>query len=180
MAYVVEGIHEIDEDHGVRCRVTYKIDGPIRYFRLPNPMDRLFSVKILKNGAKIDTPDARGSNLMAPDFPVRFLEEATVVIPRAGRLAIAVNGEHGAEGVAVTVEIDGKRYGCPDRAVSYPSNMWEHYVITPDSDTTFYFPVAAEMAGKTARITVLFSEKHEPNPTTETPATTEIYWCPAH
>lgn len=180
MAYVVEGIHEIDEDHGVRCRVTYKIDGPIRYFRLPNPMDRLFSVKILKNGAKIDTPDARGSNLMAPDFPVRFMEEATVVIPRAGRLAIAVNGEHGAEGVAVTVEIDGKRYGCPDRAVSYPSNMWEHYVITPDSDTTFYFPVPAEMAGKTATITVLFSEKHEPNPTIGTPATTEIYWCPAH
>ena len=180
MAYVVEGIHEIDEDHGVRCRVTYKIDGPIRYFRLPNPMDRLFSVKILKNGAKIDTPDARGSNLMAPDFPVRFLEEATVVIPRAGRLAIAVNGEHGAEGVAVTVDIDGKRYGCPDRAVSYPSNMWEHYVITPDSDTTFYFPVPAEMAGKTATITVLFSEKHEPNPAIGTPATTEIYWCPAH
>ena len=182
MPYVVENLHTIETDHGVRCRVTYRLDPamPMRYFRLPGPMDRLFSVTLLKNGAKIDTPDANASNLMAPAFPVRFAEEATVVIPRAGKLAIAVNGEHGAEGVAVTVEIDGKRYGCPDRAVSYPSNMWEHLVITPDSDTTFYFPVTEEMAGKSATITVLFCEKHEPNPAIETPATTEIYWCPEH
>ena len=108
------------------------------------------------------------------------MEEATVVIPRAGKLAIAVNGDHGAEGVAVTVEIDGKRYGCPDRAVSYPSNMWEHLVITPDSNTTFYFPVTEEMAGKSATITVLFRDKHEPNTLYGTPAETDIYWCPAH
>lgn len=180
MPYVVEGIHNIAKDHGVRCRVTYKIDRPIRYFRLPNPMDRLFSVKLTKNGAQIDTPNARANNLMAHDFPVRFMEEATVVIPRAGKLAIAVNGEHGAEGVAVTVEIDGKRYGCPDRAVSYPSNMWEHLVITPDSDTTFFFPVTEEMAGKSATITVLFRDKHEPNTLYGTPAETNICWCPAH
>lgn len=180
MPYVVEVTHGIAEDHGVRCRVTYTIGQPIRYFRLPNPMDRLFSVKLTKNGAQIATPKAHANNLMAPDYPVRFLEEAKVVIPRAGKLAIAVNGEHGAEGVAVTVEIDGKRYGCPDRAVSYPSNMWEHFVITPASDTTFYFPVTEEMAGKSATVTVLFREKHEPNALCGTPAETDIYWCPMH
>ena len=180
MPYVVEGIHNIAEDHGVRCHVTYRIDRPIRYFRLPQPMDRLFSVKLTKNGAQIDTPRAHANNLMAPDFPVQFLEEAKVVLPRAGKLAIAVNGEHGTEGVAAIVEIDGKRYGCPDRAVSYPSNMWEHYVIRPDADTTFYFPVTEEMAGKSATVTVLFREKHEPNALYGTPAETDIYWCPEH
>ena len=143
-------------------------------------MDRLFSVALLKNGAKIDTPDAKASNLMAPAFPVRFAEEATVVIPRAGKLAIAVNGEHGAEGVAAVVEIDGQRYGCPDRAVSYPSNMWEHFVITPDSDTTFYFPVTEEWIGKRATVTVLFRDPHEINTENQIPPETRIYWCPQH
>ncbi len=180
MPYVVEVTHEIAYDYGVRCRTAYKIDSSIRYFRLPNPMDRLFSVKLKKNGTQIDTPQAHANNLMAPDFPVQFIEEAEVVVPRAGKLAIAVGGTHGAEGVAVTVEIDGKRYGCPDRAVSYPSNMWEHYVITPSSDTTFYFPVTEEMAGKSATITLLFREKHEPNQNTGSTADTDIYWCPEH
>ncbi len=180
MPYVVESIHNIAVDSGVRCRVKYKIDKPIRYFRLPNPMDRLFSVKLTKNGAQIDTPHAHANNLMAPEFSVRFAEEAKVVIPREGKLAIAVNGEHGIEGVAVTVEIDGNRYGCPDRAVSYPSNVWEHRVMKAEHDTTFYFPVTSEMVGKSATITVLFREKHEPSAPYGTPAETDIYWCPEH
>lgn len=180
MPYVIESVHNIGIDHGVRCRVTYPFTGKIRYFRLPMPMDRIFSVRLLKNGSRLGTPGARASNLMAPAFPVREAEQAKIVIPRAGKLAIAVNGTFGREGAAVVIETGGKKYGCPDRAVSYPSNVWEHFVPPTDSDTSFYFPVTEEMAGKTATITVLFSEKHEPNPTIGTPATTEIYWCPAH
>ena len=38
--------------------------------------------------------------------------------------------------------------GCPDRAVSFASNVWEYQNVESDSNYTYYFPVTPEMVGK--------------------------------
>ncbi|MBR5633093.1 MAG: hypothetical protein IKW68_03855, partial [Clostridia bacterium] len=70
-------------------------------------------------------------------------------------IAVAFDGEHGVEGVYVTGELDGKLYGCPDRAASYRVNPWECAATVTDSNFTYYLPVAEEMRGKKVKLHVM-------------------------
>ncbi|MBR4933786.1 MAG: hypothetical protein IKZ03_04940, partial [Clostridia bacterium] len=54
-----------------------------------------------------------------------------------------------------TGELDGKLYGCPDRAASYRVNPWECAATVTDSNFTYYLPVAEEMRGKKVKLHVM-------------------------
>ena len=70
-------------------------------------------------------------------------------------LSIALNGKHGVEGAYVAAKINGEYVGAPDRAVSYPSNTWEHINAKQDQNYTYYIPLKTAYLNKDIEVFVL-------------------------
>ena len=177
---VKASVHHIVKATGDRIRVAYKTDGaPIRYFRLPAPMDRIYSIRLLKDGQEVTLTSPKANNLQAPygsKAPVA-MRGGTVTLPEVrdgDYIAVAVNGIHGAEGAYCVAEVDGQRMGFPDRAPAYKSNVWEFVVSTSDRNNTFYLPLSAAMSGKDVRVCVLLCDGEH------TEVDCEVWLCPKH
>lgn len=157
------GVHTIYPLEGKKLRFVYRCtENNFRYMRIPEPMDRIYSVKAYKNGEEIKLTGQTANDIQAPYYAskTKFKKCASVIIPEyreESRIAVAINGYHGNEGVFCTVEYDGNVKGFPFRAPEYKANMWEHLVCSEDYNNTFYFPLPEGMAGKTAKITAVFS-----------------------
>ena len=157
-------VHDIYTVEGRRLKITYKFNGNARYLRINHPMDRIFSVKLVKNGEYI-TPNAPRANILQSGFrynrtrAVQTGEFTLPVIDRPSKIAIAVEGRHGIEGVCFAAEIDGKSYGFPERAPAFSANMWEHYVHLTEENNTFFLPVDESVSGKRIKITALFTHE---------------------
>ena len=155
-------VHTLYETAGKRLRVSYPIGGKLRYLRIAEPMDRIFSVTVYKDGKPIKLKAPTGNNLQAhyDKKRTKLVKYADVTVPeyRPGSyLAVGVNGHHGAEGVYCAAELDGVLYGFPDRAPSYKANVWEHRVCDEPLNNTFYFPLPENAADKTVRLYAVFS-----------------------
>ena len=70
-------------------------------------------------------------------------------------LCIALEGEHGVDGAWAAARLAGRPLGCPDRAPSFLSNVWEAPVRQAASNLTYYLPVTPDMAGKPLDVVVL-------------------------
>lgn len=155
-------VHTLYEAAGRRLRVTYPIGGRLRYFRLAEPMDRIFSFTVMKNGEPIllHAPFANNMQAHYAKKPTKLVKSALVTIPdhREGAyLALGINGDHGAEGVYCTIGLDGELRGFEGRAPSYKANVWEHLVCNEPLNNTFYFRLPPNSAGKTVRLYASFS-----------------------
>ncbi len=134
-------------------------DRPVRYLRMRGAPRRLSEVEGYLDGKPMDRTGWRASNLFrayaenpaAAAWRLTFKPEQ---VCRNAYLAVALNGKHG-EGATAALRVDGKLVGAPDRAVSFPSNTWEYQNVETDSNSTYYFPLSAGMAGKTIEIVVL-------------------------
>ncbi len=160
--YVVNSVHNIVGIEMSRRRVRYSVDAPIRYFRIPHTYDMVTKIALVKDGCEIKTPSARANNqqMSYSDRTVEGYRCAHVQIPdlkASGEfyLSVGINGEHGREGVYVVAELDGKLYGCADRAPSYMSNVWECGVRKVNSNYTYYLDVAPEMLGRELKLHVI-------------------------
>ena len=172
-------IHNVVCVNGDRVKVSYKLNGlPIRYFRLPAPMDRVYSVRLLKDGREIALANPSVNNLQAPFDRQKWtaLQEGAVTLPATVRdgdyLAVALNGVCGEEGAYCVAEVDGKWVGFPDRAPAYRSNIWEFVVTRTDRNYTYYLPLTADLAGKTVNVGVLLSNGVKDD------LTCDIWLCP--
>ncbi|MBR6807249.1 MAG: hypothetical protein IKM46_02585 [Clostridia bacterium] len=162
MSKVVNSVHNIVPTEGARKQVTYAVGGKLRYFRLETPLSRIYKIALIKDGCEIELSDPKALNLL-PTFASRTVagySSTTVKIPDELRhsnsfLAVAINGEHGREGVYVVAELDGKLYGCPDRSASYPVNSWECSATDADSNYTYYLPITNEMKGRDLKLHVI-------------------------
>ena len=76
------------------------------------------------------------------------------------RIAVAVEGVHGTEGVYCVAEINGSLTGFPERAPGYKANQWEHRVLDSDKNNTFYMDIPDEYRGSSIKISAVFSD-HE-------------------
>lgn len=77
-------------------------------------------------------------------------------------LCVAINGKHGVEGAYAALRIGDQIIGTPDRAVSYPSNVWENEAAGRDSNYTYYFPMKKNYEGKSIELVVLgFNENQK-------------------
>lgn len=155
-------VHTIYAVRGSRLRVTYPIGGRLRYLRIAEPMDRIFSVTPMKNGAPVKLHNPTANNMQAhyAKKPTKVLKYADFTIPEhqeGSYLALGVNGDHGAEGVYCTAEIDGVLMGFEDRAPSYKANIWEHRVCDEPLNNTFYFTLPEGSASKKIRLYASFS-----------------------
>ena len=155
-------VHTLYNAAGKRLKVTYPIGDKLRYLRIAEPMDRIFSVTVYKDGkpVKLQAPTANNLQAHYGKKPTKLVKYADFTVPphRAGAyLAVGVNGDHDPEGVYCTAELDGVLQGFPGRAPSYKANVWEHRVCDEGLNNTFYFPLPEGSAGKTVRLYAMFS-----------------------
>ncbi|MGI6336150.1 MAG: hypothetical protein ACOXZM_03710 [Eubacteriales bacterium] len=157
---VILRVHNIVQRAGRMKKVTYAV-GALRYFRLMDPPDRIYHVRLYKNGAEVKPETPHANNMMAHPRrrPVVDMRAQTVtlpdVLPRGAYLAAALEGVHGKEGAYVAAVCEDKLLGFPTRAPSYPSNVWEHIVAATDANNTYYLPLTSDMAGKRVTICTL-------------------------
>ena len=174
-------IHNIVNVRGNRVRVRYGLDGsPLRYLRLPAPMDRIYGIRFLKDGQEVAPPSPKVNNLQAPFEAKRPVtaKETVVTLPNRIRdgdyIAVALNGVHGEEGAYCVAEMDGALMGFPDRAPAYRSNVWEFVVAHTDRNYTYYLPLTSSAAGKTVKFTALLCDKDH------TDLDCDVWLCPRH
>jgi hypothetical protein len=172
--------NSIIEVTGDRVRVTYKLGrSPIRYFRLPCPMDRIYSIRLLKDGQEVTLTSPKVNNLQAP-FDTKkpaSMQEIVVTLPEVedgDYIAVALNGIHGEEAAYCIAEMEGTLTGFPDRAPAYHANVWEYCVAHSDRNYTYYLPLTADMSEKKIKIYTIFCDEKK------TDIYGEVYLWPSH
>jgi len=171
-------VHNIYTLEGRRMKVTYPVN-KLRYLRIARPMDRIYSVRLFKDGNEI-IPTAPKANNMQAHYREKFIElskSATFVLPeidRPSKLAVAIDGNHGAEGVYCVAEIDGKAIGFPHRAPDYVANMWEHRVCVEEENNTYFLPIDEGFSGKEITVRAIFTDDCK----VEIPC--NVYLCDIH
>ncbi len=156
-------VHNTYPLHGKKLISSYGINGSLRYLRIENPVDRIYAVRLIKDGKELDVSSAFGNNMQAhyrykKTKKLKWLETTLPEYKPGSKIAVAVNGIHGNEGVYCVAAIDGSYSGFTDRAPSYKSNMWEHYVCSSDKNNTFFLELPEGMQGKKIKICALFSD----------------------
>ncbi|MCL1794151.1 MAG: hypothetical protein FWG34_09795 [Oscillospiraceae bacterium] len=157
-------LHTIEYAGGTREKAVYSPRSgkktQARYFRLPEPMDRIYSVKIFDEFGeeiKMDTCKIRANNMMAPysKKQMTYAQRLEIKLPETIKIetgdyiSAAVNGTYGAESVyCAAADKNNDPIGFTGRAVSYPVNNWEHIVCQSDKNYTYYLKLSAEDTGK--------------------------------
>lgn len=165
---VKHSVHNIEFHLGRKMKATYKICGDIRYFRLPESMDRIYTIRLLDaNGEQINLNSPSANNMMAAYNKIKFntVKSATVTLPdnfRSGSyISVAIEGVHGVEGAYCAGECDGVPIGFHDRAASYPINNWEHIAARSDKCYTYYLKLDDCMRGKDITLYTMFKDKSD-------------------
>jgi len=141
-------------------KMAIELPQPARYLRFRSFPDRITEVEGYKDGRSLSRDAWRASNLFAHPGrmkPVKAWEAQFVLDEwvKSGYLCIAVEGEHGVEGVYAALKVDGRLVGCPDRSPSFPSNTWEYVNARRDKNYTYYVPIKKDMIGKRIEAYVL-------------------------
>ena len=159
---MVHKVHNTIYPEGYRKTAVYTINGDIRYFRLPCPMDRIFAFRVYDEAGKEMVMKAPYANSMLGAFDHMNFTTAkalTVTVPEnvaeGSYVAIGIDGVHGVEGVYCAGLWNGKPVGCYDRAVSFPFQAWEGKG-TSDRGYTYYLKVEPGMQGQELTLYALF------------------------
>ena len=168
---VMSSVHNIRYFTGSRKTAVYTTDAEMtRYLRIPEPMDRIYSVRFYDaDGSEIKPANPTANNMLSVYLASdkANAKACTVTVPEDAAdgscIAAAINGKHGAEGVYCAAEMDGRPIGFTDRASGYPMNHWEHVVGASESGYTYYLTVTPEMRGREVRINALFREECDVN-----------------
>ncbi|MCE5326902.1 MAG: hypothetical protein LLG01_10865 [Planctomycetaceae bacterium] len=133
---------------------------PLRYLRIEQGTMIPSDAQGFFKGKPLPRQRWRASNQFAPyrSRPAQAWWAAPVTLDEAAPgsfLCIAMEGDHGRDGVWAAARVNGKPVGCPDRAVSFDSNIWEadFGLRQVESNYTYYLPVTPDMIG--AKIEVI-------------------------
>ena len=157
-------VHTTYQLQGKKLISSYPVNGKIRYLRIMQPVDRIFAVRLIKDNKEIALENPKAGNMQAhyKFRKTRLVKSGEFTLPDydgLSKLTVAVEGEHGTEGVYCVAEIDGKISGFPERAPEYKANQWEHKVLDSDKNNTFYMPLPEGLEGKKIKIHALFSDR---------------------
>ncbi len=173
-------VHDTYDLPGKMLCLSYDISDCARYLRLSQSPDRIYAVRVTKDGADVTPRTARGNNMQASCGLKKTVcvKSAEITVPadaKAGaKIAVAVEGTHGDEGVYCCLETDGTLRGFPQRAPDYKANVWEHRVVDSDKNNTFFFPVDGDLVGKTVTVYAVFSSARGED------CTVNAWLCDAH
>ena len=121
---------------------------------------RISEIYGYSEGKPLDRSGCKASNLFAhpANLVVHKVWSAKVTVSEVvpgSYLCVAMEGIHGVEGAYAALQIDDELVGTPDRAVSYPSNVWENQTYIRDRYHTYYFPMKKDYEGKAIEVVVL-------------------------
>ena len=177
---VTSNVHTIYEVNGSRIKVRYTV-GALRYFRLPCPMDRIYAIRLIKNGETLTIESPHVNNMQSPpeQLSVHTCKSVSLTLPeiKDGQvLALAADGFCGNEALFCTAEIDGEYRAFPDRASSYRANIWEHMVTQSKTENyTFYLPLTSADSHKTITLYAQFCDCD--NPENKPTAACRVWLC---
>lgn len=165
---------------GKKIISSYPVNGSMRYLRIAKPVDRIFAVRLLKDGKEIALSSPVASNMQSH---YRYKKTQSVhsgefVLPDykgIPRLSVAVEGKHGTEDVYCVAEINGSFSGFTERAPEYKANQWEHRVINSDKNNTFFLRLPEGLAGEKVKVYAVFSDRNRARE-----CTCNIYLSPEH
>lgn len=140
--------------------MSIAVNDSVRYLRFANQPQQLTEVEGRYKGKPLDRSLWRASNLFAAENKMVATKawKTTFKLTELANnayLSVALNGKHGIEGAYVAAKINGKYVGAPDRAVSYPSNTWEHSNAVKDQNYTYYLPLKKEYINQEIEVYVL-------------------------
>ena len=140
----------------------------VRYLRFLNTPQQIVEIEGVANGEKVDRSLWRASNLFAHPSrkKIQKVWKSKIVldeIAEGSYLSVAINGKHGIEGAYAGAKIDGKYFGAPDRASSYPANNWEFMTARRDNNYTYYIPLDKSMIGKEIEVFAMGYDKDNLN-----------------
>ena len=172
--------HTLYDLHGKKMVSSYDINDKIRYLRIDCPVDRIYAVRLIKDGKTIETKDAFANNMQAHyrhrKTQISVCGEFTIPEYNQGsKIAVAIEGVHGEEGVYCIAEFDSKISGFPKRAPDYRANQWEHAVCSTDKNNTFFIEIPEDMQGKKVKIHAVFSNRQKGEN-----VTCNVYLCDKH
>lgn len=172
--------HTLYDLHGKKVVASYGNVGRLRYLRIENPVDRIYAVRLIKDGKAIETHNAFASNMQAHyrHKNVALAKRGKFILPEyknGSSIAVAVEGTHGEECVYCVAKIGGKLCGFPKRAPDYRANQWEHAVCGSDKNNTFFLELPDGMQGKEIEIISVFSNRHKAES-----CVCDIYICEKH
>jgi hypothetical protein len=125
--------------------------GAVRYLRMPGLFTGITEViGTSLSGRRMARENWRGSNLFAAyaSAPAEKAWQCSFQLDEAAKgayLCIAVNGRHGQELAYAALRVAGRPVGCPQRAPSYPGNVWEYPVSRAEGFSTYYVPVTEDL-----------------------------------
>ncbi len=159
-------VHTTYPIEGKKIIASYPVNAGLRYLRIAKPVDRIFAVRLIKDGKDITPKNAHGNNMQAhyryKKTQAVYCTEFTLPDYKGReKLTVAVEGEHGTEGVYMVAKIKGALYGFPERAPEYKANQWEHRVLDRDSNNTFYMPLPEGLEGEKIEIFAIFSDRRK-------------------
>jgi hypothetical protein len=136
-----------------------------RFVRLGRAPLRIEEIEGHAGGRAVDRTGWRASNLFRRyrERPATTAWSTRVTLreepaPKAF-LAVAIPGRTGNDGVWAALRVgSGKEQhlvGAPDRAPSFPANVWEHRVEEVGGNYTFYFPLRPQWRGQPIEVVVL-------------------------
>lgn len=171
--------HTLYDLHGKKLVSSYGIGGTIRYLRIENPVDRIYAVRLIKDGKEIELRDPFANNMQAhySHRKIAVAKSNELVLPKyrsGARLAVAVEGVHGEECVYCVAEMGGRLCGFPNRAPDYKANQWEHCVCDSDKNNTFFLELPDGLQGQKIKVTALFSDRRKAD------AVCNVYVCDKH
>ncbi len=172
--------HTLYDLHGKKMISAYDIKDKIRYLRIGCPVDRIYAVRLIKDGKVIETKDAFANNMQAhyryKGIQLSACGEFTIPEYKQGsKIAVAVEGTHGEESVYCVAEFDSKISGFPKRAPDYRANQWEHAVCSTDKNNTFFIEIPEDMQGKKVKIHAVFTNRRNAEN-----VTCNVYICDKH
>ena len=160
-AYYCDSYMEVS---GKKMEVTYNLlSSSARYIRLPEQMDRIYTIKFFNDDKEIDVFVPHLNNLYAPYYKrkTKYYLEKDIELNfdlKYPKLVVAVNGYTGYENASCGIIIDNTIYPAPRRAPEYPANAYEYPVHPVDSNYSFFIPIKDEWKNKTAKVFVLLGE----------------------
>lgn len=171
--------HTTYDLHGKLLTASYGINDKIRYLRIDNPVDRIYAVRLIKDGKEIALNSPKANNLQAhyryKKIRKAISSEFTLPEYQNSKLTVAVNGVHGEECVYCVAEINGKLIGFPERAPDYKANQWEHKVCGSDKNNTFFMELPEGLAGQKIKVYTLFTQDRKSED-----ALCNVYITPKH
>ena len=132
----------------------------VRYLKIPGAAKNVGEVSASDSGKALDRSGWRASNVFA-DYqkaPAKLAWSASFKLEEAAKgsyLVVPCTGKHGQDGAYAALRMNGRWIGAPQRAKGYPANPWETGNGRPDGNLSYFFPVTADMVGKTIDAVVM-------------------------